>query len=122
MMPAAIVEPKMSSMPRPGLVPIAIIGPTAANVQPMMTGRRMPKIHRPSVWISVAMPHENRSALIRNAIWSFGSFSAPPTISGTATAPAYMTRTCCRPSVTSLPVGSTSSHGWTVFDCICLTP
>lgn len=58
MMPAAMVEPKMSRMPRPGLVPIAIIGPTAANVQPMMTGRRIPKIHRPSVWISVAMPHE----------------------------------------------------------------
>ena len=45
--PAAIVEPKMSRMPSDGLVPIATIGPTAANVQPMMTGRRMPKIHRP---------------------------------------------------------------------------
>ena len=66
--PAAIVEPKMSRMPRLGLVPMATIGPTAANVQPMMTGRRMPKIHRPSVWISVAMPQEKRSALIRNAI------------------------------------------------------
>jgi len=44
----------------------------------MMTGRRMPKIHSPSVWINVAIPHENRSALIRNAIWSFGSLSAAP--------------------------------------------
>ena len=73
---------------------IATIGPTAANVQPMMTGSRMPKIQRPSVWIRVATPHENRSALIRNAIWSFGRFIAAPRISGTATAPAYITRTC----------------------------
>lgn len=29
---------------------------------------------------------------------------------------------CCSPSVSSLPDGNTSSHGWTVFDCICLTP
>jgi hypothetical protein len=43
--PAAIVAPKMSSRPRFGFVPIATIGPTATNVQPMMTGSRIPKIH-----------------------------------------------------------------------------
>ena len=92
--PAAIVAPNTSRMPSPGFVPIATIGPTAANVQPMMTGKRMPKIQRPNVWISVATPQENRSALMRNAIWSFGSLSAAPRISGTATAPAYITSTC----------------------------
>ena len=49
------------------------------------------------------------------AIWSFGSFSAPPTMSGTATAPAYMTRTCWRPRRVSRVGGRTSSTGWTPF-------
>ena len=63
----------------------------------MMIGSRMPNGPMPTVWISVAMPQANRSALISIAIWSLGRCSAPPTISGTATALAYMTRTCCRP-------------------------
>jgi hypothetical protein len=36
---------------------------------------------------------------------------ARPTMSGTATAPPYMTSTCCMPSVASLPAGSFSSTG-----------
>src|SRR6476620_7127360 len=35
-------------------------------------------------------------------------------ISGTATAPAYITNTCCRPSGRSRASGSRSSTGWTL--------
>ena len=80
------------------LVAIATIGPTAAKVTPMTTGSLMPKRQKPRHWINVTMPQAKRSALTRNAIWSFGSLSAPPTISGTAIAPAYITSTCCRPT------------------------
>ncbi len=36
---------------------------------------------------------------------------AEPTISGTATAPAYIASTCCRPSAASCPNGGTWSTG-----------
>src|SRR5437660_2859465 len=99
-------------MPTP-LVAIAAIGPTAANVTPMTTGRRMPNFHTPRHWINVAMPQANRSALMRNAIWSLGSLNAPTMISGTAIAPAYITSTCCNPTANMGPAGKTSSTGWT---------
>src|SRR5258706_4794375 len=87
----------------------------------MTTGSRMPNFQTPMHWISVAMPQANRSALIRNAIWSLGSLSAPPRISGTAIAPAYITSTCCRPTANICPNGSTWSTGCTaslvVFMC-----
>ena len=57
-------------------------------------------------------PQQNRSAEIRKATSSGGSCSARPMISGTAMAPAYMTSTCCRPSVKSFGAGSISSTGW----------
>ena len=80
-----------------------------------MTGSLMPNQRvAPSDWISVAMPQQNRSAEISIATCSGLSLSARPTISGTATAPAYITSTCCRPSVASRPAGSFSSTGWTV--------
>ena len=79
---------------------IASIGLTAAKVTPIITGRRMPNhCVAPSDWISVTMPQTNRSAEIRKATSAGSSFSARPTISGTAMAPAYITSTCCRPSV-----------------------
>ncbi len=87
---------------------MAIIGATEAKVTPIITGMRMPNFQKPKAWISVARPAANRSALIRKASWSFGSLSAPPMISGTATVPAYITSTCCRPSASSRPEGSRS--------------
>ncbi len=112
--PAIIVEPRMPRTPRSGLAAIAAIGLTAAKVTPIMTGIRMPNARpRPSDWISVAMPAANRSALTSSATCSGGSFRARPMMSGTATAPAYMTSTCCRPSASSFGAGRTSSTGWT---------
>ncbi|MNL27406.1 hypothetical protein D3C87_1489970 [compost metagenome] len=87
---------------------MAIIGATEANVTPIITGMRIPNFQKPMAWISVASPAANRSALIRNANWSLGSLSAPPTMSGTATVPAYITSTCCRPSASRRPEGSRS--------------
>ena len=46
----------------------------------------------------MTMPQANRSALIKSAICSGDNFSARPMISGTATAPAYITSTCWKPS------------------------
>ena len=67
---------------------IATIGPTEAKVTPIITGSLMPNhCVAPSDWISVAMPQQKRSAEIRSATSSGVSFSARPTISGTATAP-----------------------------------
>ena len=71
----------------------------------------MPTPGKPMLWISVAMPQANRSALIRKATSSGDSLSARPRISGTATAPAYMTSTCCRPRVSSLGIGKDLVHG-----------
>ena len=82
-----------------GLPAIASIGATDAKVTPIITGRRMPTPGKPIDWIKVAMPQANRSALISTAICSGGSLSARPMISGTATAPAYITSTCWSPSV-----------------------
>ena len=113
-MPAAITAPKMPRMPRLGSFAIATIGPTAANVTPIMTGSLTPNSGpSPYDWISVAMPQANRSALISSAICSGGSLRARPMISGTATAPAYMTSTCWMPSGISRCGGSTSSTGCT---------
>ena len=111
--PAAITAPKIAVIPRSGLPAIASIGLTAAKVTPIITGRRMPKGPTPKAWIRVTMPQHSRSALISRAIWSLGSLRAPPRISGTATAPAYITSTCCRPSAKRRGSGSFWSTGWT---------
>ena len=86
----------MPSNPISGVAAIASIGPTEAKVTPIITGSRMPTPGKPMHCTSVAMPQANRSALIRKAISSGGSLSARPMISGTATAPAYITSTCCK--------------------------
>ena len=99
--PAAITEPKIAWRPRAGLLAIASIGDSDAKVTPIITGRRMPTGPTPNAWMKVATPQANRSALISSATWSRGSLSAAPRISGTATAPAYMTSTCWMARMTS---------------------
>jgi len=47
---------------------IASIGEIDTAVTPMMIGSRMPNGPKPTVWINVAMPHANKSALISIAI------------------------------------------------------
>lgn len=95
--PAPITAPKSARAPiSPGVsLAMATIGPTAAKVTPIITGSRTPS-HAPAPidWMIEAMPQTNRSAEIRNATSSGESFSARPTISGTAMAPAYITSTC----------------------------
>jgi hypothetical protein len=103
----------MPVSPTPGMAAMASIGEIDTAVTPMMIGRRMPNGRKPTVWIRVAMPQANKSALISIASWSFGRCRAPPIISGTATALAYMTSTCCKPSAKSFGSGKTSSTGWT---------
>ena len=99
--PAPMIAPKIARAPSGPLCTLAIatIGPTAAKVTPIITGSLMPNyLPKPSDWISVTRPQQNRSAEISSATCSGVSLSARPTISGTATAPAYITSTCCRPS------------------------
>lgn len=75
-----------------------IIGPTAANVTPCINGSRTPKRQNPTACTIVAIPATKRSAVIRCTISSEricpAPTIAPPTISGTATAPAYIAITC----------------------------
>jgi len=79
-----------------------IIGLSTVNVAPATTGSRTPKIlPMPTLWITVATPDTNRSALTSRPIVDIGSFSAPPTMSGTATAPAYMMNKCWSPGRTA---------------------
>src|SRR3954449_10595716 len=99
----------MPSRPMSGEAAIDSIGPTDAKVTPIITGRRMPTPGKPRHCTSVASPQANRSALIRKATSSGGSFSARPMIRGTATAPAYITSTCCNPSASRRGTGKTSS-------------
>src|SRR3954447_1450912 len=101
----------MPSRQMSGEAAIDSIGPTDAKVTPIITGRRMPTPGKPRHCTSVASPQANRSALIRKATSSGGSFSARPMIRGTATAPAYITSTCWSPSANRRGTGKTSSTG-----------
>src|SRR3954464_15381631 len=103
----------MPSRPMSGEAAIDSIGPTDAKVTPIITGRRMPTPGKPRHCTSVASPQANRSALIRKATSSGGNLSARPMISGTATAPAYITSTCWSPSASRRGTGKTSSTGCT---------
>ena len=71
-MPPTRTAPYIPVRPTPGMAAIASIGEIATAVTPMMIGSRIPKGPKPMVWISVAIPHANRSALISIAIWSLG--------------------------------------------------
>src|ERR1700742_1477217 len=101
--------------PSPYFWAMMIIGLSTVNVAPATTGRRTPRIFpMPTLWIRVATPDTSRSALTSSPMVEVGSFSVPPTMSGTATAPAYMMNRCCRPRTNSRGAGSTSSTGWTL--------
>ncbi len=122
--PAPMIAPKIIRAPSgPGLaLAIATMGPTEANVTPIMTGSLMPNhCVAPSDWMSVTKPHTNKSAEIRKATCSGSSLSARPMMSGTAIAPAYMTSTCWTPSASRRGAGSTSSTGCG-FDDMALSP
>src|SRR3712207_859288 len=95
----------------PPASPIRIIGVTAAKVTPWMIGSRKPTFQNPTVWTRVANPHVKRSALIRYTSSSSESPMAFARMSGTATAPAYIARTCWNPRTASFPAGNTSSTG-----------
>ena len=117
MMPAAMIEPKIIRAPSaPGCDrAIETIGPTEAKVTPIITGMRTPNQGvTPSDCRIETTPQQNRSAEIRKATSSGGSCSTLPMISGTAMAPAYMTRTCWRPRVKSFGAGRISSTLWTL--------
>src|SRR5688572_8107673 len=95
--PAPMMAPNSNCAPFwPGFaLAMATMGATDAKVTPIITGSLMPNhCVAPSAWISVAMPQQNRSAEISSATSSGDSLSARPTMSGTATAPAYITSTC----------------------------
>ncbi len=92
--PPAITAPITAGRPRPGLVAITRIGGIALKATPCITGIRTPMRQKPADCRIVAIPQVKRSALIRTATASFGSFSAVAMIIGTAIAPTYITSTC----------------------------
>ena len=69
---------------------------------PCISGSRTPNRQKPMDWMMVAMPATNRSAHDQvtrgRPARAARRDHAPPTISGTATAPAYIASTCCTPS------------------------
>ncbi len=72
MMPAPMIAPKIARAPSgpPCTLAMATIGPTDAKVTPIMTGSLMPKyLPKPSDWMSVTSPQQNRSAEISSATW-----------------------------------------------------
>ena len=52
----------------PWFLPMVIIGPTAANVTPCISGSRTPNRQNPTDWMIVAMPATNRSAMMRSTM------------------------------------------------------
>jgi hypothetical protein len=58
------------------------------NVTPWSSGRRTPIFQNPTDWMIEAMPHVNRSALIRCTSCWVSSLIAPASRIGTMTAPA----------------------------------
>ncbi len=73
---------------------MAIIGPMAVKVTPIITGMRIPTGPIPMAWMMVTIPQAKRSALIRKAMSVLDRPSAAPSTRGMATAPAYITITC----------------------------
>ncbi len=65
-----------------------IIGVTAVNVTPWSSGSRTPIFQTPTDWRIEAIPHVNRSALMRWISWSWSRPIAPASRIGTMTAPA----------------------------------
>lgn len=97
MTPAPMMAPKIAPAPATPRLALAMatMGATAAKVTPIITGSLLPDYCvPPSDWISMTRPQQNRSAEISMATCSGLNLSARPTMSGTATAPAYITSTC----------------------------
>ena len=111
--PAAMVAPKIPCRPTPGMPAMATMLPTAAKLAPIITGMRMPTGPIPKDWMMVATPATSRSALIRKATSSRDNPAAWPMINGTAIAPPYISRTCCRPTRISWNRGKGSRGGAT---------
>ena len=112
--PAIRTEPKMArrpSTPPPAEAPTAIIEATAANEVPCTIGSFAPIQGTPRVCSRVARPDTSRVAASRYDRSAKGSLSVLPTMNGTATTPAYMLITCCRPYRTIGPGLRTSSTG-----------
>src|SRR6478735_2496882 len=82
----------------------AIIEATAANEVPCTIGSFAPIQGTPRVCSRVARPDTSSVAASRYDRSAKGSFSVLPTMNGTATTPAYMLITCCRPYRTIGPV------------------
>ncbi len=79
-----------------------IMGLRTVNVAPATTGGRTPKTRAmPADWMTGAMPETSRSALTRMAMSPASRPAAGPTMSGTATAPAYKMNRCCSPRISS---------------------
>ncbi|KYD33863.1 hypothetical protein B4114_1289 [Geobacillus stearothermophilus] len=94
--PAQRIAPYTAGIPY--CPPIAIIVPTAVNVQPSITGKPMPNHLFFHACKNVAMPHVNKSMATKYVSCSLVKCNAPPTISGTTIAPAYIANTCWMPS------------------------
>ena len=109
--PAAMVAPKMPCKPIPGMPAMATMLPTAAKLAPIITGMRIPIGPMPNDCTMVAIPATSRSALIRKAISSRLKPAAWPMIRGTATAPPYISKTCCRPTRINCKRGSRTMAG-----------
>lgn len=87
---------------------MTIIGFSTVNVAPATTGNRTPNsLVIPADWMIVAMPQTSRSALTRMAISRELKPIAAPTISGTAMAPAYIMKSCCKPKAANSGNGGT---------------
>src|SRR6478609_8998590 len=112
--PATRIAPKMAripSRPPPAALPTDNMEATAANEVPCTIGSFAPIQGTPNVWIRVANPDTNSVAANRYDRSAKDRPNAEPTMNGTATTPAYMLITCCRP-YTSIGTGlSTSSTG-----------
>ena len=67
---------------------MAIIGLTAVKVTPCSSGSRTPTFQNPTDWMMEAIPHVNRSALMRWISCCWVRPMAPASRIGTMTAPA----------------------------------
>ena len=85
--PAPITAPHTPAKPTPGLMPIAITGPTLLNATPCRIGRRTPNFQTPTVCRIVEMPEQNSAVLMSTVVSAGDIFSADATINGTAMAP-----------------------------------
>ncbi|MNP20798.1 hypothetical protein D3C76_1133880 [compost metagenome] len=95
---AAMTAPSTPGKPPPpSLLRIAPMVATPANDTPCTSGNWQPNHGSPRVCSRVARPPANSDAAISRPMSAGPRPAAWPRISGTATIPPYMVRTCCRP-------------------------